>query len=437
MQTYLIPTNRFKDASTEELLGILGILILSLSAWKSPTGAYVGLTLILVASVALLNNPTYRLCWRNATLLIPLTLAGYILGWHFVLNQEQGISQNTQLLTKEWLLLLLPWCSYWFYRFPKLIPICLTLIMISLLIESLDKLEPYFHNLIVIWEDNLFIFHARGYGLYFSLVIIGLTIFLLRMWHTTKNSFLHWITRIIYLVCIAWFIQCLIASYARTAWGSLAVTLLLLVCIYLYYILSQRFTNRTKHLLGLLITVLTICSVFYINKDNISERLPGNGDIIAIQKIVTDGNDIPLTSASYRYFINIYGWEVWKSSPLVGLGPIHSKDHILQHENSKLHKLAHFHNTYLEIMIQLGIIGLFLCFLGIGLTFYRCIQSYKKGIMSGDYLLFLFLVLVAIAIYSLANYRLLNADWRFYWIILMAILQSQAINYQLQKKFGY
>ena len=353
--------------------------------------------------------------------------------WEYQLQKATGDVS----LTKEWILLLLPWCSYWFYRFPRLIPLCLLLISFSLLAESINIIKSYWPDLGKLWRDA-YIFRAHGHGAYFGVATLGLIIFLPRFYNYIKSRPALWPAMVLYLGCLFWFLQCMIFSEARTAWIPFFLALTIVI-VTIFARLIKMPSGRPKKTLSatLLIITLFISSISYFNSDKITSRFTDNKDWEMISRLINGNEDIKLTSATYRHFANLYGIEVWKTSPLIGLGPIDSHTIITQHENTNLHSLAHFHNTYIEILVQLGAIGLIFCLVGIFYLYYSTYKCYKSCTFPGDYFLFFTCSLVVISLWSFANYRLLNADWRFFWILFIGIFHSQVLTYYLNKRIKH
>lgn len=426
----------FQGASAKEAVGIAGVLLIAFFTWMSTAGAYLGLFLVLCASVLQLSAPDFRAYWRHPSNIVFLILAFYVLAWECVM-QFSGAFNHESSATKEWVLLLIPWCGYWLYRFPHLIMPVLFLAGLGLLIETLVVAFDQGDVLLRIFQGE-HVFQAKAWGLYLSVVILGLIVFVPRFFSWTRTWKRAGIVRLIYITSSLWLIQCLVAAQARTAWVCfmIAVTIVLVVALSRLYRKGVGGRGLLMVLVAGFIFILT--SVVAMNYEQLSDRF--SKDRVNISKILAGENEQSLTytSVTYRYLINKYGYELWLSSPVVGLGPQDSDAIIAKHENEKLHVLAHFHSTYIEILVQLGVVGLVLLVLAVAFLWYQLLRTALAGHVVGDYFLFISCLFLMIFLWSFFNFRMLNADWRFFWMLLIGVTQAMVLSsYHSMENRGY
>lgn len=428
MTTYLSPTLQFKNASTEERLGIIGLLILALFAWSSPAGAYFGLAILLFSSLALLHQASYRESLFNKAMLPAYILLAFILTWPLISSDTP--KEPAPSLTKEWGFLLLPWCGYYFYRFPRLVPICLLLLTLGLIIQTFDTIKPTWESVVHFFQKNPAYFQTRGHGLYFTLCLTGLIILFPRFLRWSKTKILRWIYITTYLLAIIWLLQCLINAQTRMAWICFAIAIVCLM-FFLFFVAFRKKQNRLKAFMSLAIIFFIITPFIHFYAEKIEKNMALPTDVRFVQSFLKGDPAIQKSgSFSIRYNLNLIGIEQWQRAPFLGLiGPSSSKPLISKYQGENKKSQPHLHNAYLEVLVQLGVVGLALCIAGVLLTFSYATKCYKQQKLDGDLLLLFCFALAIIALWSTTNYRLTHADWRFFWIIFMGILQAQVLKY--------
>lgn len=416
--------------SNSDRLGILGVLLVAFFGWVGVAGAYIGLAFVALATIINFRELKLSRLWCLSSTRLFLLLILYVLAWELVIRfamPEGGISSESQ----AWVLRLFPWLTIWFYRFPWLVPWVLVLAAIGLFGETvamaIERWDQFSHVL-----EGGHVFVAKAWGLYLGTVSLGLVVFFPRVLSLLKgNGIASWLLRLLYLAVIIWMFQCLLAAQARTAWVSFFIVLLLVLSLFIVDFFGKRQGSRKLFVGFALSLVVGLSSVIILNLDSIASRF--SNDKTNIEKIIAGDKDLSYSSATYRYLLFKYGMERWSSSPLFGLGPQSTKAIIKASPNSKLHNMPHFHSGYLEVMVQLGIIGLVLLGAAVVFMLIGLVRAYLTGLVAGDYALFFGGVFIMIAFWSILNFRMLNADWLFYWIMLVGICQSYGMRYWAYK----
>ncbi|RPJ12224.1 MAG: O-antigen ligase domain-containing protein, partial [Deltaproteobacteria bacterium] len=98
-------------------------------------------------------------------------------------------------------------------------------------------------------------------------------------------------------------------------------------------------------------------------------------------------------SISERLFLYKSAWELWKKKPFLGYGPGTSSVHlrmIYDTDPDKIGLYTHFHNFFLDILVQLGMIGLLFYMI----FFYKLVQQLIRSRRKGDVDLDVFLFVV-------------------------------------------
>jgi len=144
-------------------------------------------------------------------------------------------------------------------------------------------------------------------------------------------------------------------------------------------------------------------------------------------------DEIPESSIAFRLHVQRFGLETWLARPLFGWGPgsteyliAHSGDPSLLHpvEGGGREWMDHFHNTYLEALVRLGLVGTLLILALLWRVFRAVHGAYRSGGMPRDHAVFAAGWAGLLAIWSLFDFRLLHYDVRYYWIILAGVAYS-------------
>ena len=406
--------------SFAEKLGIVGVLFVAFFGRTGVAGGYIGLALVAIASLMMWRHQVFRLLLRSPVTIVSLILVVYVLVWRaaMVLFDSEGVYRFTGL---EWSLLLIPWLTFWFCRFPQLLSWGLGLAGLGLVYESvvgvIDNLDA-FKNVL----ETGRVFAGRAWGLYLSSATLGLMIFMPRVfrWCRKRKAGLWLFT--VYVLSTAWMLQCVFASKERVAWASFLVVFLGVLCLAGYDLYRKKKKNKKVLVVAALSVVLSLSGMFILNSEAVSKRFENDRE--NIQKILAGDESYSYTSATYRYLIFKYGVEQWQSSPLFGLGPKDSKSLIQKSTNPELQSMAHFHSSYLEILVQLGLVGLLMFVVLVATLIKSSIKGYRSGYIAGDYFLLGMSVLVMTLIYMLMGSRLTHPDWLFHWIFVVGMVQT-------------
>lgn len=246
---------------------------------------------------------------------------------------------------------------YWYY------------LPIFIIFKYLKK--EYFEYTISIFLFGMLISEIFSYGNYFSLWKIGLgnphdpTVF---MQHTLYSIFLS-ITaifliskiiyendkkrKIIYLLFFTTVTINLLVNSGRTGYFTLFITIFIIMTI--MYKMNFKVIIST-----LILIVITLYSAY-----NLSPNFKNRIHTIEtdLNKVITNSNYN--TSVGARIGFWIVTKEILKDNPLLGVGisnNINKKNEYITNNNLKnfsyVKYLVHFHNNFLEIISQFGIIGL-------------------------------------------------------------------------------
>jgi O-antigen ligase len=80
--------------------------------------------------------------------------------------------------------------------------------------------------------------------------------------------------------------------------------------------------------------------------------------------------------------------------------------------------MEHLHNTYLELLVQLGLLGLTL-WLGLSLLLLRSVlKGRAAGRIDADVARFLALSLLYLMLWNLFDFHAMHQPWRAFWMLL-------------------
>jgi len=237
----------------------------------------------------------------------------------------------------------------------------------------------------------------ENFTMFISNTILGITIFLLLRDIKKLRSMLWLITISIFFICLQTVLSYIgIERAGGTGYGpnEFAIAILPFIATTLYMAISEK--NRTLKLtllvimvvifmalistvsrggiVGLggmllialfkskrkIITIIAICAaiILFINfmPQNLRERFTKTQ--VSVQAYGTGDGDIDSTTR--RYYLVQAGWRIFLEHPLFGIGV---GNYYYENRNYAPVHPGRAHNMYIEIMAELGIIGIFL-FLG-------------------------------------------------------------------------
>jgi O-antigen ligase len=293
--------------------------------------------------------------------------------------------------------------------------------------------------LIVHFNDFLnsrpgFGFSAIAFALYSGTVLLGLIIFRQRWW-TVHNQGISVIRVMLWVLTILIVAQGFVLTQSRGAWIGLVLAGLIGFMMRWHWsyradatkLAGYRRSFKQSWPISILIGV-SIAVFIAININHISGRFIEEFDLAAA--LINGQVEYSQTSSfSLRWHAQQFGIEHWLAHPWLGLGPGTSSALLQASQDPALYDaglgmLQHLHNTYLELLVQLGVCGLVLfvsIIIGLFITLYRYTLN---GLVEQDIGLFLLMALIFVSVWNIFNFRALNQDWRAYWALLHGVILS-------------
>ncbi len=410
-------------------IGLFGVHLFALFALFGTAVASVGLALFLLAF--LLRFRGWRLLGRDPVAILCLLFALY-LGLHMLVFypiMPLGTAARDMVETgADWakLTLLVPF-AYWVGGDPNRTRRLLLLLLLGFTVGFLHKID---------WDtfDATFFqtrFHnylpASAFGMLAGLGTLGLITLRARFRGDSGSWFVCWTRMLLWGLLLAIAAEGLVLSHSRGAWLAFLIAALFLWLV-------PRESDRDAHagrggriaaplVFGTLLVLLVVA-----HWDRVQGRLY-TGTLAVMQ--ILDGNldKVKPSPISSRLRVWRYGFEEWQQSPWFGLGASTSRHHIATSNRPALMTedqqwLSHLHNTYLEILYQLGLVGLILLTALIWVLARGVVAEHRAGRIPRDLYRFLLATLIFVLVWNLFEYRAVRHDWRFFWIICAGIAYS-------------
>jgi O-antigen ligase len=284
--------------------------------------------------------------------------------------------------------------------------------------------ETDWQNLAVFFSQRQdFGFSWTGAGLLSALAIWGfplLTAFAYRKY----QAWVKWGVAAFALIGIVVLSEALILTQSRAGWGALLVAVLLTGTIFIF---KERMTLKMTKIrqlviIGLVVSLL-LGGLLATNFDRLSTRILSERDVYTTL-LSFDRTKIPYTSVGIRAHMLLYGIELWQEKPLLGWGIGSSRSLLAMDDHLKVNDHPHFHNNYLELLVEQGVVGLLFYALAFIILMRGLFKAYAAGNVARDLFYYLIGAWSMVLIWSLADSRMVHVDVRFALLLLSGITFS-------------
>ena len=407
-----------------DYLGDAALYILCLSAFGAPALADVATALLVIAFLA--AAPRARVLLREPVVLLALAGTAYGLVHTLVagLLSPQHAGLYWEGLT-SWLKLLLFIPVAFFSRGEeRKLDLLLLLLLAGLLFRILFRMD--WTTLIADPGEILnlrpgFGLPALAFALYSGAGLIGLATVGRRLLEGEPGSQ----TRNPLAPAFWAFAACILLlglslAAARSGWLALLVAMPVALWVSRGRQPPAEAQVETRRWLKLAVG-LTVAAVVVIGSQRTFERAAW--ELNALTASPPGPEQTPLTSDRVRLNGLRFGVETWMERPWFGWGA-DASGHLLGSADPaglRFHdgaRLEHLHNTYLEILVQFGAVGLFLVAALLLALAQGLRLACRDGRSSSRYCGFFLGVLVMVLIWSLFEYRLPHRDWRVFWMVV-------------------
>ena len=407
--------------------GLAGLYLFCFFSLLSIAGANLGLGLMLIG--LLLSSDAWRQLPRQPLFWASLLIIGYIVLRVIDASGQIEAEQKTQFnQARDWAQLFLFFIpAWWLSQSPQRIPTALVLMFGGFSLGILSTLDGAMLTQIVEGtRSGLHFGKPIIFGFDCAAAILGLIVLVIyRLDPQLGQTRGHRAAMIaLTVLAILFFTQGLIISQSRGVWLAIVFAI---PTIFLTFKLTRQRKRQPKVSVLIPLTGLTLvlALILALNWNTITERVSSEQHELSI--VVTEGLDkAPLGSSTYRLHLWQFGLKKWLERPFTGWGPGTTHALVEAENNPALQdhlgsSFDHLHNAYLEVVFQLGLIGIFLIALICGLMVSKLMEAYRRKRLSIYFLAFLFSNFVLVAVYSLTDFRHLHWNWRFYWLIIAGI----------------
>jgi O-antigen ligase len=269
-------------------------------------------------------------------------------------------------------------------------------------------------------DRELFGLPTIACALYAGTALLGLIVFAPRLWGAPGTR-LRSLRVIAWVLGLAFLTQTVVMAQSRGTWLACAVAFTPVVWIgaraWLRSLPPPRLRAGAPAIAGLLAVAVLLAA----DAGVIAQRIAtDSGTLAAIGQ--GDRDAVPThrhSSYGLRFHLHELGVRRWLERPWLGWGPGATPALIEEHDRATLRGHAHLHNSYLELLLRLGVVGLVMFVAAPVIVARRVVRAARRRAVPGDLALFLLGALGLLAVWSLFDFRMTNADWRFYWIIVM------------------
>ncbi len=418
-----------------ERIQTLGLYLTALSVFSAPAGVSVGLALLWLGFLL-------SLAGRDRPPVTPSLWIGLAFGVHVVVSTlaSPGLAQDPAgrlASAADWLQLcvFIP-VAYALRGNQRRLLQLLVLALVGLALGVLWRLDWA-----LLWSDpGQFGTSRPGFGfptiifaLFSGTALIGLFVLRRRWWGLGTGGRGQWWI-LLWIFSTAAVAQTFILTLARGAALALAASFVIGLRIYRLDP-KPAAVARPRRSMIVAAAVLAL-GLLALNARPIAERLWQEwGAVGAMLSGQIDYS--PESSVSLRWNAQRFGFDAWLARPWLGWGPGSSNaliaasgDQTLATDNDG--PLVHLHDTYLEILVQLGLIGLVL-WVAILASLIAAVRTGRRSLLlSQDVARFLILSILYLVIWSLFDFHAVHQGWRGFW----ALLAGAALSFGLFDRDG-
>jgi O-antigen ligase len=405
-------------------LGLTGLYFFSLSILLSVSLAMIGLALMFVAfilkavaSPCILRDHLFIISLIFIAYLVPITL--------FAIHNMPGTAsaQITEAfsLIQMWSLGTVV-VAFWVAQDNKRIHLLLSLALAGFLIRMAIKVDFQALSQFYPTIKATFGMPTHSFALYCAVSLLGCLIYSAKLTAPSQIPILNILRIGGWLIIVILMAEGLIFSQSRTTW----LVFFLVSPPVLWFQMRNRMgtvlQKGKRYVFFIIIAFLCIAGTISLNAGYIKDRIAGTDD--SIEKIIKGKTThTSPDSLIFRYHAWRYGIEKWMQSPFFGWGPGSTK-YLLQNSGKKNvlnTSFKDFHNTYLETLLQVGLIGLFFLFLSLWLIFRSLWKAYRKEWLSTEIFLLTFGGLALFLITTFTNLRTGDHIGRFFLSLFCGI----------------
>ncbi len=395
-------------------VGLAGLYLLATTLFLAPAGVALAIVLLWLGFVA---NPPRRV-WLTQPVVLIAALWIFYLSGHLMRAWLTGNASPYSTFLWMHLAAVVP-CAHFIAGNQQRLLRLLGLAVCGLVLGMLLRLNwgPLLTDPASYWRArDGFGFAAIAFGLYSGLGLLGLILLARRQprligWPRQAVRLLWWLSAVLLL-------QGLLLTQSRGSWLAMVLGLIVGLGL-LWHRVSFRAQSQSRHWLPVLAVIVLVIA---LNSGLLIQRLSQEIDTA---RALLHTTELPaqVSSIGLRWQAQQIGVIVWRERPWFGWGPGTTRL-LLEHSRQRAGftndgvRLQHLHNSALELLVQLGLVGLMLWLALLAALAHGVWQSRRKALVERDLAAFVLAALVMITVWSLFNFRMLNQDWRGCWVLL-------------------
>jgi len=422
-------------------MGLIGTYLFALFALLGITPATFGLVLLLVAFV--FDFRDWRTLVRDpmtvTALIFTLYVAIHSLATYFT-APFAPLGNAAFKAGSDWakLLLFIPF-AYWAGGRPERVRLLLLLALLGFALGTLQNIDwsafdPSFFT--TRFEHFL---PAIAFGMFTGLGTLGLVALRGHFWHPASGGAPRWLRVTLWLLLLAIMLEGLVLSFSRGSWISFAIAAFFL--LFLEWRLQRHAASTHRASRGIRIAAAAAAIAFsalvLVQHEQIGGRLQGESETLA-NALSGDFASVQSNSSGLRAHALRFAGDLWSQRPWLGWGAGSSRYLLAHSQRPELLMdegvwLPHLHNTYAEILVQLGILGFALATAQVWLLVRGSASTCRSGQMPADLCRLFAASLLFVLIWNLINYRVVRHDYTFFWIIFAGSAFSFRLRALLQQ----
>ncbi|QHQ38088.1 O-antigen ligase family protein [Microbulbifer hydrolyticus] len=237
-----------------------------------------------------------------------------------------------------------------------------------------------------------------------------------------------WVFRAIWALSLIICITALVLTQTRGGWIGMLFALVVIICAAIVT-LRKRFQGQRRYIAAATIaTCGTAALVGYLGFGEIvSHRLEAEQKTIALVQ-QGDLENLPFSSAGIRIRTWAESLQWIAQRPLVGWGG-NGRSLIFDYSNNLPDEIkknfGHLHNSYLDLTVNFGLLGLLLLGALVYWLVNRCLRYYRAGLVSGSNVVFCLSFTVFFGVINLFESYLFYDSGRFVMAVVGGGLLTQ------------
>ena len=427
-----------------EKIGVFGIYAFALSAWLFPDPILALKALVIITLGGLLDAPRLLSAVRRTPLLWVVALTVLYI---FVANALASASNPEQAafhrfdgahLARLSAFVLVAW---FLAGNQQRILIFLVLALVSFVLGRAINFSLPVGAVADGWRANypMGIGTAIPLGQYAAAACIGTILLAPQLWRRVANTRWRWLFLSVSTALILSLAGIVVIAQSRGVWLAILVILVPILVLQRKRILGVRQRHGTGFAFVIIFAIgISGYSSFGLVKRTWLQETDTYINLLklgwgAVQSTDETGR---VQSVGVRVQMAIFGLKCWTERPIFGHGPGATRILVAERGQDAFKGFGDLHNGYVEMLLRLGLVGSGLLLATVWLTFYAGWRAYRDGRLAPDLFLFLASALALHLLVNVTNFRMLDWDWRFYWLIVGGALASSAFTKVSDSRFS-